>query len=65
MSLREDFKGSGNAKGAAEDLNRIARALNNSMVIMPANYTGDPATVRIAGDRLVIDMSGVDFSKII
>ena len=62
--LREDFKGAGTGEKAAADMSAIGRALNNAMVVMPVNYIGDPATVRVDGGKLVIDFSAVDFSKI-
>jgi hypothetical protein len=65
MALKEDYRGSGAMVETANQLNKIAHALNNVRVKMPVNYTGKPASGRIENGELVIDLMGVDFSQFV
>ena len=62
MALKEDFKGTGSMDTLAEQVNKMARAMNNITIKMPLDYTGRPATARIEDTGLVIDFTDATFN---
>jgi len=58
--LKDDWKGTGSMEQMAQQLNMMARMLNNAQIKMPRNHTGRPAVVDTSGDALIIDLTDSD-----
>lgn len=55
--IKETFKGTGSMAQFVKEFDRMARALNNCRVKMPRSYRGPPATLKLEGDALVLDLT--------